>query len=138
MARQARKNTNLVENLKEINYRFHTYRMSDCIGCQTTQVSDCTGCQKIQVSDCIGCQKTQVSDCIGCHRMSENSGVRLYRMSQDVRKLRCQIAQDVTGCQKTQVSDCTSFTVLFKTKHLKQCTYFFAVKLDQLYTCFKI
>jgi hypothetical protein len=24
MARQARKNTNLVENVKEINYRFHT------------------------------------------------------------------------------------------------------------------
>jgi hypothetical protein len=26
MARSARKNTNLVENLKEINYRFHTIR----------------------------------------------------------------------------------------------------------------
>ena len=26
MARLAQKNTNLVENLKEINYRFHTYR----------------------------------------------------------------------------------------------------------------
>jgi hypothetical protein len=25
MARSARKNTNLVENLKEINYRFHTF-----------------------------------------------------------------------------------------------------------------
>jgi hypothetical protein len=32
MARYARKNTNLVENLKEINYRFHTLTKISYIG----------------------------------------------------------------------------------------------------------
>ena len=35
MARQARKNTNLVENVKEINYRFHTLMKEENISRKT-------------------------------------------------------------------------------------------------------
>ena len=41
MARQARKNTNLVENLKEINYRFHTNSKHSSIICSMFSICQC-------------------------------------------------------------------------------------------------